>query len=317
MINRDDSPICLVATPGGHLHELFELVQRLPEYRTRVWLTPQTAQSTGLLSDEEVEFVPPVGSRQLGRTLRSFPRAVSLIRRLRPHAVLSTGAALCLPYLITARAHGIPVIYVESVTRIDGPSLTGRLLERVPGVRLHHQGFRSPASRWKYVGSSLDSFSSRPSAAPIPVRRILVTLGSERFPFQRLVDTLSSSLPRDLEVVWQTGHTPVPSDLPGRVEAWLPYEEMMAEIDRADAVITHAGVGSVLASLSRGVVPVVMARSARRGEHIDDHQADLTQQLIRRSLAVDLDGKEVTDALAEAASCRAGRHHRVQPLQLM
>ncbi len=226
------------------------------------------------------------------------------MRRIRPSAVISTGAALCLPYLMAALLHRVDTHYIESVTRTDQPSLTGKILAQTPGARLHHQGLESPGDKWSFVGSSLDRFTTLPAARDRGIKRVLVTVGGERFPFTRLIDTVRAALPPDVDVVWQTGHTEVPPGLPGRVQPWLSYEEMVREIDRADAVVSHAGVGSVLSCLSRGVMPVVLARSSARGEHVDEHQESLNQQLRQRVLAVDLSKQEAWAALREAASYR-------------
>jgi hypothetical protein len=45
--------------------------------------------------------------------------------------VVSTGAGVAVPYAWVARLHGARVVYVESFTRIDKPSLTYRLIRPV------------------------------------------------------------------------------------------------------------------------------------------------------------------------------------------
>ena len=52
----------------------------------------------------------------------------------------------------------------------------------------------------------------------------------------------------------------------------MPFEELVAAMERADAVVTHAGVGSVLVALRCGKRPVVVPRLRRLGEAVDDHQ---------------------------------------------
>jgi hypothetical protein len=41
---------------------------------------------------------------------------------------VTTGAGVAVPFAWIARLHGVRVVYVESFTRIEGPSLTGRLV---------------------------------------------------------------------------------------------------------------------------------------------------------------------------------------------
>src|SRR5699024_11189304 len=122
------------------------------------WITARTSQTTTLLADETVEWVPYVGSRQLRRAITSVPAALHILKAHRPGLVVSTGAALALPYLLAARSLRIPVTYLESATRLVGPSLTGRVLQRIPGVDLNHQAKEWVGSntRWKPYGSIFD-----------------------------------------------------------------------------------------------------------------------------------------------------------------
>jgi UDP-N-acetylglucosamine:LPS N-acetylglucosamine transferase len=68
-----------------------------------------------------------------------------LVRRLRPRAVVTTGAGVAVPFCYIARLHGARVIYIESFARVTEPSLTGRLVHPVvdrffvqwPGMQQH------------------------------------------------------------------------------------------------------------------------------------------------------------------------------------
>lgn len=105
---------------------------------------------------------------------------------------------------------------------------------------------------------------------------IFVTVGTHHQPFQRLLAGLSS-LPQD-ELVVQHGPAPAPRGV-SRAEAYMPFEEMLTCYRRADVVITHAGVGSILCARREGHVPLVVPRRHDLGEHVDDHQAELTRAL--------------------------------------
>jgi UDP-N-acetylglucosamine--N-acetylmuramyl-(pentapeptide) pyrophosphoryl-undecaprenol N-acetylglucosamine transferase len=279
-------PTLLVATSGGHIDELYELAKQLaPDPSARVWVTSPTPQTTSLLSGELVEWVPPVGSRQAGRALWTFPRALSIIRRVAPREVISTGAALAVPFVTAARLSRLPVRFIESATRIEGPSLTGRLLEWLPGTELLHQELGWERRRWRSTPSVFEGYRTydRSLTAHEPIR-ILVTLGTERFPFTRAVHAIASSLPACSEVVWQLGHTPAHPGMPGTTHTWMSYSALVDAAEHADVVIEHAGVGSILMALRAGKVPIVFARSCSYGEHIDDHQTELADALSREGL---------------------------------
>ncbi len=297
-------PALLVASPGGHAEELYALAHRFLATDTpRIWVTAKTPHTSSLLADEEVLWASPVGARQGGRALRSLPEAHRAIRRVRPGLLVSTGAALAVPFLVAARLQRVPVDYVESATRFAGPSLTGRIVESLPGVRLHHQGFSAPRRRWKVIDSVFDTYSPR-EVPPRPIRRVVVMVGTERFPLDRALTDVARALPPDADVTWQTGHT-TGHDLPGRSAAWFDGSELAAAVHAADLVVTHAGVGSVLAALRCGHHPLVFARRSSLGEHVDDHQVELARELHRRGLVTSVQpGDDLTSLIERSRAIR-------------
>lgn len=298
--------VALVASPGGHSDQLFEVADKFARRDERFWITARTAQTAALLAEEDVEWVPYVGSRQARAAISSFRPAREIMWRRRPTRVASTGAALAVPYLLTARALGARITYLESATRLAGPSITGRIVERVPGATLYRQvaEWQKPRSRWTHFPSIFDGYASQP-VPPRTVAQMLVTVGSERFDFGRAINMVLEGVQcRDVDIRWQTGHTRVAGDLSGQAAQWWPGDELAAAADEADLVITHAGVGSILMVLRTGSCPVVIPRSARLGEHIDDHQMQLAEVLEARDLVVVVRPGDDVGAAIEVASRR-------------
>ena len=54
--------------------------------------------------------------------------AARVVAEERPDVVVSTGAAVAVPFLAAGRAQGAATVFVEPYDRVDGPSLTGRLV---------------------------------------------------------------------------------------------------------------------------------------------------------------------------------------------
>lgn len=293
----------LVATTGGHIDELFDLTPRLDLVgEERLWVTAKTPQTTRVLADEQTQWVPPVGSRQGWRAAALLPSALRLLRSFRPELVVSTGAALAVPYFVAARMMGIEAHYIESATRIEGPSLTGRILARLPGVGVHHQGFRTSPKGWHEIGSVFDAYRPGP-AAVTQVSRVVVTFGTERFPFSRALQQVAEALPNGVEALVQTGHTPPHPALPNS-RPWIPADELHQAIHDSDVVIMHAGVGSVLTALRAGKHPVILPRLANLGEHVDDHQLELARLLSDRGLATSVGPDDDLAAVIVQASAR-------------
>lgn len=82
----------------------------------------------------------------------------------------------------------------------------------------------------------------------------------------------------------QHGATPLPSWLSGT--PLLGPTELADLLDRADAVVTHGGPGSIMDARERGHLPVVVPRDPRLGEHVDDHQQRFARFLSRTGLIV-------------------------------
>lgn len=303
----DPRTTLLVATTGGHLEELRRLVPMLGLGRVE-WITHDTDQARADLAGERVHLVPYVGPRDLRGTLQVVPHAIRLLSTTRFDAVVTTGAAVAVPLVLVARARGIPCHYIESATRTTGPSLTGSMLSRVPGVRLYTQHESWSGQRWQFRGSIFDGFTAQPTE-PRAVHQVVVTLGTMRtHPFSRAVQRLSEVLPEILEpgarVLWQTGSTPV-EELGIDARPAVPSGELREAISAADLVIAHAGIGSALAALDATSCPVLLPRRAAFGEHVDDHQVDIAAYLSGRRLAVTVEADRVTPSdLREASSRR-------------
>lgn len=126
---------------------------------------------------------------------------------------------------------------------------------------------------------------------------IFVTVGTHHQPFARLLDALGGL---DDELVVQYGPGAPPAGV-AEATAFMPFDEMIERFRAADKVITHAGVGSILCARREGHVPLVVPRRHDLGEHVDDHQAELTRALAERGSVVAVwDVEELPRLLAAA-----------------
>ncbi|UYM06550.1 glycosyltransferase family protein [Solicola gregarius] len=79
------------------------------------------------LAGEHVIHAHHPTTRNVVNLARNWHLARSVLRRVRPDIVISTGAGVALPFFVEARRRSIPTIYVEVYDRIDSRTLTGRL----------------------------------------------------------------------------------------------------------------------------------------------------------------------------------------------
>jgi UDP-N-acetylglucosamine--N-acetylmuramyl-(pentapeptide) pyrophosphoryl-undecaprenol N-acetylglucosamine transferase len=126
------------------------------------------------------------------------------------------------------------------------------------------------------------------------------------FGFRRLLERLVDVLPKDADVVWQTGCTDS-QGLGIDPQPWMGANELQTQMAVADVVVAHAGVGSALAALQAGAFPILVPRRAQHSEHVDDHQGQVAEALAVRQLAQQAEPEQITDALLADVAGRAVR----------
>jgi len=118
--------------------------------------------------------------------------------------------------------------------------------------------------------------------------KAFVTVGLDRKPFSRLLRLVDLAVGRQLlsrETLVQRGHTEF-SSRNLQVVQFLPFADMQAAARKAELVITHAGVGSILLCQSAGQLPLVFPRQGDLGEHVDNHQLEFAEVMAAAGKAV-------------------------------
>jgi UDP-N-acetylglucosamine transferase subunit ALG13 len=177
----------------------------------------------------------------------------------------------------------------------------------IPGTHRLVQHERLRRRGWSYAGSVFDGFRVRPieSCRESTGLRILVTVGTIKpYKFDRLLHRIEQiALPGD-EVIWQTGSTEYRPRI-GQVSTDMVRNVLLRQAEQSDVVVCHAGVGSILAALRVGKIPVVVPRRQDHDEHVDNHQFEIAQFVEKLNLGVHVDADRLTrDHLLAAANLR-------------
>jgi len=106
------------------LHQLREAW----EGRSVLWVTFDKSDARSLLAAERVVHAFGPTNRSLKNLVRNLVLAWRVVRRVRPQLLITTGAGVAVPFAWIARLRGARVFYVESITRMEGPSLSCRLI---------------------------------------------------------------------------------------------------------------------------------------------------------------------------------------------
>ena len=140
-------PLMIVCSSGGHLLQMLELRAAWSAFE-RVWVTFDKSDARSLLRGERVVHAYGPTNRNIPNLLRNLRLAWRVLRDERPAAILTTGAGVAVPFAWLGRLLGIPTFYVESVTRIEGLSLSApadRAGRHAHVCAVARAGRRSPA----------------------------------------------------------------------------------------------------------------------------------------------------------------------------
>jgi beta-1,4-N-acetylglucosaminyltransferase len=117
--------ICIVSSCGGHLTEVrqlkavYEAYEHLYVLNDQVQLPDDMIGKTLFIRHSERDWLFVVNLWEAAR----------ILARERPDVILSTGAGPVVPFALIGRLFfGVKVIFVETITRVERPSLTGRIM---------------------------------------------------------------------------------------------------------------------------------------------------------------------------------------------
>ena len=133
---------------------------------------------------------------------------------------------------------------------------------------------------------------------------IFVTVGSQRFQFNRLLEMVDKWVqlnPGHVDVYAQTGYsTYEPKFFSGK--SFLDGDEFSEKINEADLVITHGGSGAIVGSLKRGKKVIAVPRLAAFDEHVDNHQMEIIKTFAEGDMILSASNEEELFAAVRASS---------------
>lgn len=119
--------ICLVGSSGGHLSHLY-LLRPLWKNQSRFWVTFDKEDANSILRNEKKYFCYFPTNRNLKNLIKNTWLAYKILKKERPDIIISSGAAVAVPFFYLGKLFGAKTIYIEVFDRIDTPTLTGKLV---------------------------------------------------------------------------------------------------------------------------------------------------------------------------------------------
>lgn len=119
--------VCLVGSSGGHLTHLYMLKPFWQE-QERFWVTFPKEDAISLLKGEQVIPCYFPTNRNLKNLIRNTFLSLKVLRKEKPDLIISSGAAVAVPFFYLGKLFGAKTVYIEVFDRIDAPTLTGKLV---------------------------------------------------------------------------------------------------------------------------------------------------------------------------------------------
>ena len=119
--------ICLVGSSGGYLTHLY-MLKPFWKNKKHFWVTFNKEDARSLLSGERMYSCYYPTNRSIKALIKNTAIAWKVLRKERPNLIISTGAAVAVPFFYLGKLFGAKLIYIEVFDRIDKPTLTGKMV---------------------------------------------------------------------------------------------------------------------------------------------------------------------------------------------
>ncbi len=100
------------------------------------WITFDLPDAISLLQGSDIVWAHHPTTRNVKNLVRNAQLAVREIRRFKPDVIVSSGAAIAVPFFWIGKLLGVKTVYVEVIDRIDTRTLTARLVSPVTDLFL-------------------------------------------------------------------------------------------------------------------------------------------------------------------------------------
>lgn len=134
----DRKKILVTLAGGGFLWEAQALIKGMGnDYEYHYVTTPDAMDKVGVVDILEggIHIIAKPTTmnvrsnlKKVKNTLSSFRDACKLIRKVDPFAVICVGSSIAVPLCFWAKCFRKKAIFVETITRISKPSLTGKII---------------------------------------------------------------------------------------------------------------------------------------------------------------------------------------------
>lgn len=121
----EDAKFCIVGSSGGHLTHMW-MLKDIWKKHDRVWVTFDKVDANSLLKDEKKYWCHYPTNRNIPNLIRNTFLALKVLIKEKPDIIISSGAAVSIPFFFLGKIFGKKLVYIEVFDRIDKPTVSGR-----------------------------------------------------------------------------------------------------------------------------------------------------------------------------------------------
>lgn len=126
-MNDKELKVCLVGSSGGHLTHLY-MLKPFWKNKNRFWVTFDKEDAKSLLENEKVYPCYYPTNRSIKALIKNLKVAYKVLKKEKPDLIISSGAAVAVPFFYIGKIMGEKLIYIEVFDRLDKPTMTGRMV---------------------------------------------------------------------------------------------------------------------------------------------------------------------------------------------
>lgn len=123
----DNLKICLVGSSGGHLTHLY-MLKDFWEKKDRFWVTFNKEDANSILKEEIKYYCYYPTNRNIKNLIRNTFLAIRILKKEKPDVIISSGAAVAVPFFYIGKLFGAKLVYIEVFDRIDKSTMTGKMV---------------------------------------------------------------------------------------------------------------------------------------------------------------------------------------------
>ena len=125
--NAKKLKVSLVGSSGGHLTHLY-MLKPIWQNEERFWVTFDKMDANSILKNEKVYHCYFPTNRNIKNLIKNTFLAIKVLHKEKPDLIISSGAAVAVPFFYLGKLRGAKTVYIEVFDRIDKPTLTGKLV---------------------------------------------------------------------------------------------------------------------------------------------------------------------------------------------